>query len=358
VREPPRSAGFEGVVVDRFGEPVTSFELVAIPFDKGLEERLAQSFSSPDGRFRWDLPRRKWLAIARADAGHSMPVELDVANDATARFVLEEYAAVTGIVVGDRAPIGGADVVLEREWPKGDTYADETQRTITDGAGWFRFDRVASGIVAVVAAADGHADRRQSQVEVEAGETRHVELVLFQAGRLVVELDPSIGTGEGQSLRLEPYSGVSSSLPLRGGRTDGRGVCVFERVAEGDYRIVALGLGVEGSGNEPGYSPAWVGARVAAGRETRVTLYVTPRQVRVAGRVTERGVPLAGVSVRWSDRRGRGEVVNTGPSGDYELVVTKTGPTTFEVAGVPFVEVVPDVSFHELDFDLPSSSNR
>jgi len=135
----------------------------------GVDRRkpLLETASAPDGRFAFrDLPRARWLLVARADGCATWSRVVESPDDAIEVALEEEATLEVAVLDGDGAPVAGATVLLQRL----DGDGRRAWRGEGDDEGLVRFPGLPSGrfdLAAFEVGADEVA--RDDSVDAERG---------------------------------------------------------------------------------------------------------------------------------------------------------------------------------------------
>ncbi|MEZ6017878.1 MAG: carboxypeptidase regulatory-like domain-containing protein [Planctomycetota bacterium] len=180
-----------GVVVDARGAPVPGAAVSAEHDLWAGAERWSEApqrvdtFVTTDtdhaGRFALPLPMATVATVRASHPGYVPTVARSVPPDADLRLVLTPEATLEGEVLDahDRAPVPEAPVrVLHGP------ALDEATWVRADGLGRFRIGGLAAGVVGVTAAPESHVVSRWHEVELAAGSTTRVEVVV-ERGRVL-----------------------------------------------------------------------------------------------------------------------------------------------------------------------------
>jgi hypothetical protein len=170
----------------------------------------------------------------------------DGANESSGAVVEQALRSVSGVVVDEGQPVRGAVVAIGRK-----VYGDSSSlngppalveglvihKTTTDENGAFRFDEVPSGELALVAEAPDLGRSVGTVVPKGSGslDDLSLELVLYGSlsGAVMYKGQPQAGIIVQTQTRAAP--GVIFAV-----QSDNTGMYRFDKLAPGDYRIVAV----------------------------------------------------------------------------------------------------------------------
>ena len=372
--------GFEGVVLDDLGEPVTAFRLrVESVEDGGPTER--QAFENEEGRFRFArVGPGSWEVRAEA-AGYIQPEPVELAlpdGGGELTLTLLRTASVSGVVLDSTgAPVAGASVRggdgSSSSFGGGPPWGrDRGPRAETDAEGRFALDDLQPGSFELHAQAEGWADSEALRMELIPGQVRE-ELVL--ALRVGGRIEGQVLTPEGDPIAGQRVTWGDNAMGFgsRGDTTsNATGNFSFEHVTPGEWTVSAVpsfeefGESMRGGG-QSGFMDVMgkmITERVVVEDGAVVEVYLggEPRMpVRVYGRVTRSGEPLAGaqvVAVSEGSAVFEGmKSARTAADGAYEIVLDRPGPHTISASldqvGVEEVLVVPREAELQLDLRIP-----
>lgn len=409
--KPPAALAFT-VVDQRSDEPVTDF-VAWIGVDGGAaalrdeDERVVRHH--PGGRVvREDLAPRGTTGLARIlvrAAGYAEREETDVVVERgelrnLGRLVLTPAPAVVVSVTdaGSGEPVADARVFLATgdggilpgyagEPDDDELYADTRVRFArTDERGVAVLPASAGSTCELLVVSEDHSPREVAGVFVPAGGDAQVDVALFRGATVIVEVTDDAGRSvadvpiEQAELDRED-DGRRLFDQLLAGRvdptTDDLGIVRFTHLRPGEHgfraareasaavgQLRALGYATA----EPESEPDWSRVVIGEGGEYLVEVRTAARGA-LSGRVTERGVPLAGASLRLVPAADESEATSAGgttstaytePGGDYRFTGVPAG--TYELRlthadrRMPFVRGV-DVTAgsRQLDLELPVS---
>jgi hypothetical protein len=197
-----RSAGgVRGVVKGAGGAKVGSFQVQVeryVEADGMVRPGFAASrFSSSDGKFELDLvaPGNYDLVVTADGFAPARPARVAVPADGWAEIAVELAAGarVAGRVTSGGQPVAGARVAISAGY--------EGPPVFSDGQGRFSLMDVAPGTRSVLASKAGMASAHRDDVEVRAGQTSEVELVMGAGGKK----EGGIGVGLALSSQARPF---------------------------------------------------------------------------------------------------------------------------------------------------------
>jgi hypothetical protein len=198
-----------GQVVDKRGEPVTSFTLVVQQHvDLARAPVATQSLIDPQGRFALRVARGDYDLIA-STPDHKRVAVRAAAGATDVRIVIDSIAIVRGRVIAsdDGSPIADAFVGLA---PARRTLKSPLVQpwTATGGDGSFQLDGVASGAVAIEVRARGYATKLEELPAVPDGEARGPLTIAMLPGAPTPEALRRGGNGSGEvigiGVQIEP----------------------------------------------------------------------------------------------------------------------------------------------------------
>jgi protocatechuate 3,4-dioxygenase beta subunit len=385
----PTRAKLRGCVVDDTGTPVGEYFLA---LSAAQEPRLAgvgpllRAVAHPQGEFAIDnVPDGKWSVVAYRMRGdtRSAPRAMtapSVEDDVV--LVLPRAAGVVGRVVAlDGSGIAHARIfvryagddgrepaprpALEARISKflgpgsvGDHERRELAQASTDERGAFSLDGLQPGTVRVRASHADYADSEWAQLVVAPAEREELTLTLTSGGRIHGVIDLAEGSVAERQLDLFSFRG---SHGRRTTKSDARGEFAIEHVVAQDYVIELRRPGY------PGGDPALAGIRklisVAEGATTEVVFGELARELRVEGRVTCAGDPVAHARVNAMPLGGaedRAPRTVTDHDGRFALELAGPGRYVLWVAnerGTSYVYFERDIAAgDEIALELPAGS--
>lgn len=264
---PSGAAGVEGTVRDREGPPRPGVSMTLAATRGNFHDRL-RTKTDAAGRYRFEaVPAGEWTLTA-AGAGIDWPRQPSAIVTVPAGGTVEQdldvgVPSLSGEVRNAETgePMPGVDVIVGL----GSFYASNV--TSDDRGEWTAFD-VRPGEVRLIVRRDGFVAWQTGPFELEAGETKRLEIELEPAA--VVEARFLDGNGEPVTKavhlgfrRVGAESSLSLSLP---GATNGRHE--YAMLPAGDYEI---------TGRVEGVGEATVRRALVAGRTNRVELRLVKR---------------------------------------------------------------------------------
>jgi uncharacterized GH25 family protein len=402
-------------VVDAInGKPLTDFSVEAgfgwsLPLTDA-DGRPVKHFN--DGRVRFaNLPQKpqgETAAISIDAVGYKRyeqknlePVEGQDLDLGVIRLERAPVVKVTVLDAATSAPVADASVSLTADEPKdksnrmvvsfGDASGDDlsgagrAQRGKTDADGRVSLTSLPGKRAVLRVRHGGHAPFVSAPIDLPVGDDVEQSVRLVVGGSVVVDVVDAKGRAvPGQSIEHQPPDG--SQPPLLFGadssdETDANGKLVFEHLEPGLHRfrlrertndMMAAGGGAvmravrRGGPANDGGSP-WSDVEVAERSHEEVKL-VAPARGNLTGRVTEGGKPLAGATIRLSDKNddappalpffGEGKDARTDGTGAYTLENVKEGEYRVSVThGARAMAYDTGVTLREgdnkLDIDLP-----
>lgn len=368
-----------GKVVDDLGAPVAGCE-VSLVFTDPFAELGRRDSRVPFAMFERDASRQSTTTaedggfaisrgpgdalIARRAAGlRSDAFRVSERDRGPYVLVIPRPARITGVVRAAAAAVEGADVVLQ--FARGDGWgafssADDRapMRTSTDGR--FVIDDAQPGDFALYASRAGFGESERVRVSVLPGATAEVILTLAAAGRIRGRVDPSQGEVAGRRVDLFPIDGGRGK---RDTTTDAHGDFVIEDVVPQRYvlELHAVDVSDVAQDQQGGLRKL---IDVVAGQTREVSLGGHRDPIRVTGRVTRAGLPMAALAVRAHSKNGGDErtgASSTDEDGRFELDVDEPGAYQFVVRDVRgssarFDRIVDRASAGPFSFELPSGS--
>jgi hypothetical protein len=365
-----------GIVVDERGRPCDAYSVTAHPsnadgfWDTGGEKTVAD----PDGRFLLEeLAAETYvLQVSAPDFAPGVASGIKVVASAMSDagvIRLTHGGIVRGTVVDTGGlPVSGATVSLA-----GDPALERASwnggfEATTDPGGGFEIRGVPTGARTVSAA---HPDYAESSTRVDVDPARgpnETRLVLPRGGRIegVVrgrEGVPSAGL-------LVRWSSLGATPRQRSNpetRTGPDGSFVLDHVDPGTTQVQFF------TSSRGGRFMSGLRRMVEVREGETTSLEVVLREVLVTGRVTRRGAPLAGGTVRFSGASGMSiyggpfgpseapgpqrNFATCGDDGGFELILDEPGTYRVMVdvpassSRLPWPEVaIPDVERHVIDF--------
>lgn len=370
VLEPGQSV--VGRVTDDLGSPVTNF---AVGGHRNQDRELYSiatsvrgEFDSPDGAFAFaGLTRGEWMFGASVEGRANRNwrrVELPNQGEPIV-LVIPRGTTVSGIVVDPEGhPVAGAEV---KSWPNQETPSDENGR--------FELSNLPPGRLQIWAEAPSFAPSGLILISVKPGESAsEVRVVLRRGGAIECQVLDAEGNPEpGRGISVESRGANEGYLRIRRlkDETDEEGRIVFEDLAPGPYLLSKRTTDQENAGEMQSGPNLWTrfaasktqaSAVVVAGEVTRVVIG-GPKgsSIRVRGRVTDGGAPVAGIEVGASTGTVEENDVErrTGTDGRFELLVDQPMDLelqlAFEESGTQLTtwRRVAGGSSDELDLILP-----
>jgi len=348
-----RSLTLRGRVQDERGAPLADFELEAHrPYGMdapSFRESVEDAYHATDGSFALDgFGPGAWDLYARSRA-HAPSEELRVVLPATepVTLVVPREATLRGVVLDVAGvPVSGAKVALARASTLGLEFTHQT--VTTDEKGAFRIEREEPGRATLRALTPAGVPGAALEVELVAGE---------ELADLVLRLEPGGRlSGEAVGAAGEPLADlrVEASQPGRGFssevRTDAAGRFVFDELPAGALSVSArtdAGANLRAE------------VTLEAGQEARVRLEAPAGALRLHGRVSAGGRPLAaeitvraangapaprGASSARCDEDGRYELSLPG-AGRYEFWLRSRGGAFLDWRGELDVPSVADFAY-------------
>lgn len=266
----------QGAVADVGGGGILNVRITA-------RSSLGREFSTvtkSDGSYELTLASGTFALVAHHDdyVGQRRQISLGTSGIAVEDFVLLPGAVIRGQVIAadSNNPVPDAEVVAER--PSRFGYWSTSTRADVNGV--FTLRGVPSGMLEVVALADGYASVKPTVVALgvaEQGETRVIVGRAFSIrGRVVTKGKPGRGIRD-VGVRANPA--YRERPPLTLGPTDGDGRFTIVGVMPGFYELVTSGNSAINSGYMQGV------AVEVAGRDVEDVLVEVELGVRVAGRL-------------------------------------------------------------------------
>lgn len=332
-----------GRVVDDRGEPLTAFEVVAKPAERGVRDERA-SFEDEEGRFQFArVGTGEWTLEARADGvvpSGEVAVSLPgTPGELTLR--VDRTATITGKVLDPRgAPVSGAELRLDEPGGRrGGWGGGPRARATTDASGVFTIDGLKPGTTTLIARADGWADAAPGTFELAPAEEREgVVLTVREGGRIVGAVFDD--AGDPVSNQRVNYGENSMGFGARGEtKTAADGSFAFEGVTPGTWSVSASPSMEEMSDrmNQGGANFVSVMGElvtetvdVADGETVEVYLGGDPKiPVSITGVVTRGGQIVAGAEV-YATSEGSAifegmKTAKADAEGNYELIVDRPG---------------------------------
>ncbi|MCP5020497.1 MAG: carboxypeptidase regulatory-like domain-containing protein [bacterium] len=382
-----------GVVVDKKGEPVTNYTLLAreartaslvtVYFNEHLNH-----VANEEGRFHLeDLRVGHWQLIVQGENFLSAPpfeVDLPLENDSEPIVITVSPARmITGRVLApDGQGVHGAEVIVQGQGLDiAQTLARSalTPKGISGPDGTFKMGPFPDMAVALMASADDWCESLPVSIELnEDVETTELVLEMRHGGTLIVEVFGS--DGEVSPLRMIQISNPGAPVKNTVQMTDHLGLAFFEHLAEGTYNVIALGDATKmmddldrGVLNQADiFANLEMGsADIKDQEETRISLGSPPANpIAISGTVTRGGAPIADAIISFSangksilealaiaevDGNGHYETILDG-AGRYRVTVQITGGKMLEQTTVEFVRDIAEGESAKLDLELPEGS--
>ncbi len=382
-----------GVVVDKKGEPVTNYTLLArearsanlvtVYFNEHLNH-----VANDEGRFHLeDLRVGHWQLIVQGENFVSDPpfeVDLPLEDDSEPIVITVSPARmITGRVLApDGQGVQGAEVIVQGQ---GLDIAQALKRSaltpkgVSGPDGTFKMGPFPNIAVALVASADDWCNSLPVSVELsEDEEAPELVLEMRHGGTLFVEVFGADGEVSPQRMIQVNNSGAPGKNTVE--ITDHMGVAVFEHLAEGAYNVVALGDATKmmddldrGALNQADIiaNLEMGSADVKDQEETRISLGSPPANpIAISGTVTQGGAPISDAFISFSangksilealaiaevDSNGQYETVLDG-AGRYRVTVQVTGGKLMEQMTTEFVRDIADEEDVKLNLELPEGS--
>jgi hypothetical protein len=227
--------GIAGDVRDSEGNPLKA-RVVACE-GQPAEARTA---SADDGTFELPASTIGCEAVAEHDEyGTSDPVAVPEAGPLSLR--LKPGGSIEGVVVDDRGyGVRQFDLGIESfSTPRGRTLRGGARRSYEDGAGSFRWDKLAPGSYVLTASSTGKPPTRSEAITVSPGvATRGVRIVLPRGGTVTgLVYDENRRAIAGADLRFDAVSSVLESTAHA--RTDEAGRYRLEGAPAGQFTLRA-----------------------------------------------------------------------------------------------------------------------
>jgi hypothetical protein len=311
-----------GRVLDDLGNAVTSF-IVRGRRDQAdpgysMTGSVSGGFRDPEGAFSFaGLLPGAWefsASVGRRPSGSSVRVVLPNPGEALV-LVLPRGTTVSGNVVDpDGHPVAGAQVKSS---------AGCATPSKEDGA--FELSELPAGRVDVWAEDASYAPSEIAGFRIQPGGLRSgVRLVLRRGGTIVCQVLDAEGRPEsGRGLALQRSASTGRDRGVDGSKeSDAEGRVVFENVAPGSYSLGKCTTRQESMAEHERGPNLWTrfeasrtqaSVDVVEGGVTKVVIG-GPRgsPIRLRGRVTDAGIPVAGMQVGES---------TTGADGRFELLL-------------------------------------
>ena len=367
--------GVRGTVVDDLGRPVEEFTLRLVERRRreagsGNDAERKRTCEDAEGRFEVeDLAPGTWTVTADAE-GHapSEPAEITLPGHAGPIALTVPRASSIGGIVFDPtgAPAAGARVQVQVQRDR--RGGGRSATAVADERGHFALEQLDPGAARVSATHEDWAPAPAEPVNLAPGQ--HVAgllLSLSRGGRLTGEVFDADGAPDaGRQIMVQAVgrSGRSGGSA----RADDAGWFELDRLAPGSYQVVAfpeLDQIEEGDQTAILQSMRMTTAEIVEAETTHVLLGAPPADpVRLFGRVSQGGEPLAGVMVMALAEGGamlaKMKVAETGPDGEYEVTLDEPGDYMLMVGqrmgddqGCEFHETIPAGAEHRLDLELP-----
>ncbi|MCK6448161.1 MAG: carboxypeptidase regulatory-like domain-containing protein [Planctomycetes bacterium] len=329
VLEAPRA--LVGTVLDDLGEPVPKFTVSARPLDADGDpewtKRVSTLVKDESGAFRLEkLHPGTWEVSAEAPGFQDSDEQRVVVEDGevTVELVCVRAAKLTGLVLApDGKPIAGARVAVRID--EGDDRWRGSSSCTTNSDGEFECTKVATGKLLAWATHGTHAPSEPQELELAPGDglaglTFHLRV----GGRVEVEVLSPEGTEKsGHSVNLSTVGEDSFDVGGNYATTDEDGRAVLERVAPGTYMAH-----VWRDGRTSGSEDSAQVTVVDGGTVSVVLGRASTLAVRVTGRVTAGGEPVADADVSFSRNREddwQNVSATTAADGRYELALEAGG---------------------------------
>lgn len=338
-----------GRVTDDLGNPVTGFMVEGRrrgqeSMPHFLTDSAIGRFEHPDGTFALaGLARGSWTFEASVDERGSRSSHVELPNQGVPIvLVIPRCTTVSGTVVDpDGHPVAGAEVHSPSRFS---FHSDE------DGS--FEVEDLPAGPLEIWAEARSFAPSEHTRLQVDAsGSASGVRLVLRRGGTIVCEVLDAEGHPEPhrrvaiQMTGREWYRRGVESEDEPGEKSDENGRLVIEDLAPGAYSLSKIPTYQELNGKREAGPNLWT--RLATSR-TQASVDVVEGEVshvviggpkgspiRVRGRVTDGGTPMAGIDVRtWAMEPFLGEQVGarTDADGRFEFFVSEPGDLGLSLA--------------------------
>ncbi len=330
-----------GRVVSGESEPVTRFEIHAIPVDSSLAETDVQglrlAFASPDGTFGLQgFEPGEWEFLATAEGfGTSKRIHVRLPfSDPGSKldFRLFRSGVVTGFVRDpDGVPLAGARIhvqAAEAETEEFHTWSGARPDARSEASGRFQVERLEPGRYRFFATEPGYARSEPVELSVAPGIRRSdATLVLRRGGRLAGRLYD----GGGRPASNRPVHIATEPLSeARSVTTAADGGFRFEHVTPGTWRIWTLGDEAPPSADEELESRT---IEVRENEETRVTLGRPRPSMRIArGSVLAGGEPVVAELVLFPDEASPLALRSTATATDGSFALLLGAPGRFLAA--------------------------
>jgi hypothetical protein len=315
-----------GVVVDRSGAALSGVQVAALPESRLQQPALAET---PAGHYASDLTdgRGRFLLRGLADGDYRLRASRTVSvespsfwlragtiahtGDENARVVLDEDGAIQGrVVAADGAPPESFSVALALSPP------------VRFGRGGeFRLEDVPAQTHRLRIESSGFAAKFLDGVEVRPGQTADVGLVRLEQGRI---LRGRVERPDGTPV---PDATILAGAMVVGNGPDVSGESQTTSDAQGEFALPGLGEGaftVLATHPTEGSSTA---LQLGAGAlPPSIKLVLSPIS-GIEGRITSRGVPVAGaIVVAFQQAASNARMVATAqPDGRYRFDRLSTG---------------------------------
>ncbi len=381
-----------GVVVDKEGEPVTNYTLLAREARTAsimtvyVNEHL-NHVNNEEGRFQLeDLRVGHWQLIVQGDDFLSDPpfeVDLPVVDNSPIVITVSPARMITGRVVNPEGQgVQGAEITMQGQgfdFAQALARSTLTPKGISGPDGAFKMGPFPNQPIALGASATDWCDSLPVSVElIDGDETPEVVLEMRYGGTLIVEVFGSDG-------EVSPSRMISVNNPETPGKstvkmTDNLGLAIFEHLAEGTYNVVALGNSEKmmddldrGSLNQADIlaDMEMDSADVREREETRISLGSPPANpIAISGTVTRGGAPISGAFISFAangrplletlaiaeiDGNGRYETTLDG-EGRYRVTVQITGGNMLEQTTTEFIRDIAQSESVELNLELPEGT--
>lgn len=397
--------GVSGRVLDKRGEPLTSFKVSAreqtggpIP-GLGGERREKSVSDSADGSFQVSgLAPGAWLVDVVAEGyPRSAAVEVQLTAEgvpAPLEFVLQRGGAISGVVKDPQGvAVANAEITLKLSMAEvlrnvridaENSSAIPTARS--DAQGRFRLSGLEAGERLIIARRHDFAESEPFSAAIEPeSEVSEVELVLRRGGRILGKVFDTKG---------EPSVGATLQIQFGGdpmlqqfAKSDARGEFIVAHLAAGDWNVIHLpGQSDAPTSADPGADVMsmlsdmqMASVRVVDGEDALVTLGAPPKDpVELFGEVRQGSTPVAGAFITVLTDGGAGgapgggamegmKFVRSDASGQYRTQLRAAGRYLLNVQKLGAASeqqtisrsiVVPQAPQHRHDIDLPGGGIR
>jgi len=371
--------GVKGRVVDMSGAPIAKFTIRAHGVGEGMLAELGQeskdeSFEHANGEFLLPgLHTGKWKLHASADGfSDSTPIEFAMPIEPGAdplAISMERAAVVRGVV---RAPDGSlvaeATVRVDDGSPEWMRAVSSTKlpETKTDAEGKFELTGIRPGATAVRAKHESHASSASLPIDLSAGQiVTDIVLTLTNGGRITGEVFHEGKPAVGMMIQVQDMKVFSQHMTT----TDAKGRFEAAHLDPGGYQIVAIPTRGDALISEEGEFDAssmlsnmkMATADVVEGSDVHVVLGAAPEDpVRVTGRVTMAGAPVASATVMFLPEGGKKGLSGFKPvqtKKDGTFAVTLDGPGGYSVSVQRMNALMNEQSVHEERRVVPKSED-